>query len=153
MKNSTQATSVDLPTLFAIRDARGLSVAEKAFLFVVASRGKLFASGTTSAADMGMSRSTFTRTARRLVERKLIDAETKPGRPTTYRVRLQAVRGLAHTDQGGHSDQGVRQRDQRRLVRASQGVGHSDQQKRTIRGTTRRDSSMTKKTTLKRRPK
>jgi hypothetical protein len=80
---------------FLIRDARGLDAYEKAFLFVVASRGEeMFTSAETAAADMGMSPAQFHKVASRLSERELIRREARPGKSSKYLLNMEALATL-----------------------------------------------------------
>jgi len=97
--SQVKSKSVDHQTLWAIRDARGLSVYEKAFLFVVATRGVMFTIATKAAQDMGMGLTKFYAVRQALLSRGLISVRTRgqgnrTSRTTMYTVNLEAVRAL-----------------------------------------------------------
>ncbi|GAA3684264.1 hypothetical protein GCM10022237_48560 [Nocardioides ginsengisoli] len=76
---------------FVVRDARGLDVYEKAFLFVVASRGEMFSRAEVAADDMGFSVAQFHKIADRLIARGLVVRQRRPGKPSVYRLNLDAL--------------------------------------------------------------
>ncbi|CAN5191102.1 hypothetical protein BH24ACT12_BH24ACT12_14100 [soil metagenome] len=78
---------LDLRALFAARDARGLDSKEKVFVFVVASRGLMFTSAETAAADMGMSRASFYRTRDALIRKGYLRVEPRPNATTVYELK------------------------------------------------------------------
>jgi hypothetical protein len=86
--------NMEVRALWAIRDARGLSYAEKAFLFVVASRGCMTAKWDTAAADMGMSKNTYYKTRDSLLGKGLIIKETRFNSTTVYTVCLESLLSL-----------------------------------------------------------
>ena len=78
---------LDLRALFAARDARGLDSKEKVFVFVVATRGRMFTSAETAAADMGMSRASFYRTRDALIRKGYLRVEPRPNATTVYELK------------------------------------------------------------------
>lgn len=75
-----------------LRDTRGLSANEKAFLFVVISRGdETFGTWETNAADMGMSKGTYYRTRDALLEKGLIEVARKYNATSVYRPNLDVL--------------------------------------------------------------
>ncbi|QIG42067.1 hypothetical protein G5V58_04125 [Nocardioides anomalus] len=91
--------NVDHQTLWAIRDARDLDAWEKAFLFVVATRGLMFTTAARAAADMGMGLTKFYAVRKSLLSRALVSVTTRgqgngSSMTTTYSVNLDEVRKL-----------------------------------------------------------
>lgn len=80
-------------TIWAIRDARGLSTSEKAFLFVVESRGTAKTYRQTLMNDTGASDGQITNLVRSLTAKGCIETG-RVGRRTTYRVSHDAVARL-----------------------------------------------------------
>ena len=72
--------------IWAVRDARGLNAKEKVFLFVLISRGQdgMFATWTTNAQDMGLSKRGYYDTRASLLEKGLIKAVRAMNGSTTY---------------------------------------------------------------------
>jgi DNA-binding MarR family transcriptional regulator len=96
--------NMEVQAIWAIRDARGLSYAEKAFLFVVASRGCMTAKWDTAAADMGMSKNTYYKTRDSLLGKGLLNKETRFNNTTVYTVSLETLLSLT-----GNGDESLEQ--------------------------------------------
>lgn len=72
--------------IWAIRDARGLTAQEKAFLFVVESRGEMTTTATKAAEDMGLSRATYYRVRDGLLRKKCLTVRQRADQPSVYVV-------------------------------------------------------------------
>lgn len=79
--------------IFAIRDARGLKIHEKSFLFVCESRGKegMFSEHDTNYTDMSMSKATYYRVRDSLIEKKLIEPRRRYNNTTVYHVNYDVL--------------------------------------------------------------
>ncbi|MFD0001981.1 hypothetical protein ACFVJ4_06080 [Streptomyces sp. NPDC127178] len=86
--------NMSVQAIWNIRDARGLNQDEKAFLFVVASRGVMTSAWQTAADDMGMKKDRFYRTRKSLIEKGLIQEGTRKDDTTVYRVNEEALAAL-----------------------------------------------------------
>jgi len=92
--NGKKSVPMQSGTIWIIRDARSLTGHEKAFLFVVESRGIMFSEAETARADMGLSRSTFYDVRKGLERKGLIDVRPRRLKSTLYRVNVDALRAL-----------------------------------------------------------
>lgn len=95
---STKTSSMEL--VWRIRDSVGFTANEKAFLFVVASRGTMFAKWQTASRDMGMSKDTYYRTRNSLIEKDALNVRRQMDGPTVYTVNVEA---LDSQDENKHS--------------------------------------------------
>lgn len=77
--------------IWAIRDARGLTVEEKGILWAVESRGVAFGTVGTVAADCGMTVDRFYRRRKPLIAQGVLEATEQPGGTTKYRVNAEAL--------------------------------------------------------------
>lgn len=94
MNNTVESQNMSVQAIWNIRDARGINANEKAFLFVVASRGIMTAAWQTAAADMGMSKDTFYRTRNSLIKKGLIKEGLRKDTTTVYRLEEKALAAL-----------------------------------------------------------
>ena len=81
--------------LWAIRDARGLTAHQKAFLFVVESRGECSTKMTKNAQDMGLGKDSYYRARNPLIEWGIIEERRRFEDSTVYTVNLEAL--LSHS--------------------------------------------------------
>lgn len=72
--------------MWAIRNARGFTAHEKAFLFVVESRGEMRTTAVKAAKDMGMSRAKYYRVRDSLLEKNCLSQRRSMDGPTIYTV-------------------------------------------------------------------
>lgn len=79
--------------MWAIRDAQGLTIFEKVFLYTVESRGTMKATWKRAADDMGMGKNTFYRTRTALVEKGLILTERMFNGVSSYEVNVDSLTG------------------------------------------------------------
>lgn len=94
MNNTVESQNMSVQTIWNIRDARGINANEKAFLFVVASRGVMFSEWQTAAADMGMSKDTYYRTRNALIKKGLVKEGLRKDTTTVYRLEEKALAAL-----------------------------------------------------------
>lgn len=87
--------SSPLETLWALRDARGLSTIEKAITAMVISRGTAYASAETLMADACVGRTAFYAARKRLTSLGVLHAVERPGQTTVYTVDAAALIALA----------------------------------------------------------
>jgi hypothetical protein len=88
-------TNMRVLTMAAIRNARGLTSAEKAMLYTIESRGEVFSSAETFRGDCGMGRNKFYDVRGSLLDKGLVQAEVRRPRGTTvYRVDHEAVAAM-----------------------------------------------------------
>lgn len=86
--------------IWAIRDARSLTQAEKMFLFVVESRGEMKTTWERAAEDMCMSKATFYKVRSALTDRGIILTQRLPHGVTIYKIDEESLRKTeeSHTE-------------------------------------------------------
>lgn len=122
--------NVELQTMFNIRDARGLTAKEKIFLVTVELRGEMVCTWERAAADMGMTKDSFYRTRRSLVDRHLVYAVEQGNRITRYIVNRDGVAVLVPSqgENHSHSENGL-SHSANGLSQDENGLSHQAEQK------------------------
>lgn len=92
--NTVEPQNMSVQAVWNIRDARGLNQDEKAFLFVVASRGVMTSAWRTAADDMGMKKDRFFRTRKALIAKGLVREGLRKDDTTVYRIDEDALASL-----------------------------------------------------------
>lgn len=101
--------SVDLNSLYDVRDARGLTEHEACFLFVLVSRGShgMYSSRKTIAEDMKCGTTTVDNAARSLVDKRIVRVTVRSGNPNRYKLNVTALCKLVpaevHATREGHA--------------------------------------------------
>lgn len=109
-------------TVWAIRDARGLSSKEKVFLLVTESRGELFGKWHRNAADMGLSKRGYYDARASLLGKGLLLAERRFDNTTVYLVNHAAFPYGERDSHSGNEDS-----------RSGNGYSRGDETKKNIK--------------------
>lgn len=136
----------NLESMWAIRDARGLTTDQKVFLYTVATRGEggMWTKQETAADDMGLSKATYYRVRKQLLDLEVIKVQQRMNDTSVYLINEPVLLSLCETKESQPETEGSLCETQGSLSETE--GSHCAETKINKKITNKRNSKTTKKT-------